>query len=174
MDKIVVSDASTLVLLEKVDLLSRLVKNFKFIVPEEVYKEAVLKGKAKNFSDSYQIENKINDGFIQIKKINNRQKANNIIKEFRIGEGETEAIVLFLETKADVLATDDHKSINVCKAYQIPFMTALTFVLDSFNKKVIVKNEAEKMIKDLGIYGKYKNELIYKSLSYLEVKKWRS
>ena len=78
---------------------------------------------------------------------------------------------LNLELKANILATDDHKSINVCKAYKIPFMTALTFVLDSHIRKFVTNNGAKKMIEDLSVYGRYKDELIYQALRYLEDKK---
>jgi len=171
MSKVIISDASTLILLQKIDLLERLAKNFEFIIPEEIYKETVIKGKIKKSSDSYQIENKIKDNLIKIKKIKNRNNVNKIINEFGTAEGEAEAIVLFLELKADILATDDHKSINVCKAYKIPFMTALTFVVDACIKKFITTNEAKKMIEELSVYGRYKDELIYKALSYLEAEK---
>ena len=171
MNKIIVSDASTLILLQKISLLGNLAKNFEFIIPEEVYKEAVIKGKEKKFSDSYQIENKIKENLIKVKKIKDKNRINEIINEFGTAEGETEAIILFLELKADVLATDDHKSINVCKVYNIPFMTALTFVLNSRIGKFVTNNEAKKMIQNLSVYGRYKDELIYKALSYLEDKK---
>ncbi len=165
------SDASTLILLQKIDLLDKLVKNFKIIISEGIYEEAVLKGKARKFSDSYQIENKINENLIKIVKIKGKNKAHEMINEFGIGEGEAEAIVLFLQEKADILATDDHRSINVCKVYKIPFMTALTFVLDSCKRKILRKNEAKEMVENLGVYGRYKDELIDKTLSYLEVEK---
>ena len=171
LNKVIVSDASTLILLQKVFLLDTLVKNFDFVVSEEVYKEAVVEGKTKKFSDSYKIESKINKNLIKIKKIKDKKRVNKLINEFGIAEGESEAIVLFLQEKADVLAIDDHKSINVCKVYKIPFMTALTFVLDSHSRKIIGKNEAREMIKNLAIHGRYKDELIYKALNYLEVKK---
>src|SRR3989338_5355483 len=154
MDKIIVSDSSTLILLQKISLLDKLVRNFEFIIPEEVYKETVIKGKEKKFSDSYQIENKIKENLIKVKKIRDRGSVNKIMNEFGTAEGDTEAIALFLEFKADILATDDHKSINVCKAYKIPFMTTLTFVLDSHIRKFVTNNGAKKMIEDLSVYGR--------------------
>lgn len=167
MDKIVVSDASTLVLLQKIVLLDRLVKNFNFIIPQEVYNEAVIKGKNIKSKDAYLIEDKTKNKTIRVKSIKDTKRFNQIINEFGLGEGETEAIVLFFQEKADTLATDDHKAINVCKIHQIPFMTALTFTLTAFEHKIINKNEANDMIRDLGIYGRYKDQLISKALSYL-------
>lgn len=65
------------------------------------------------------------------------------------------------------MATDDHKAVNICKIYGIPFMTALTFVIKAFEIRIIDKSEAKDMVKNLSIYGRYKDELIYKALSYI-------
>ena len=167
LNKIIISDASTLILLQKIVLLDKLVKNFEFIISQEIYYEAVIKGKKIKSKDSYLIENKINRGIIKIKKIKDRKRVNQIINEFSLEKGETEAIVLFLQENADILAIDDHKAINVCKIYEIPFITALTFVITTFDAKIIMKNEAKEMVRNLGIYGRYKDELIYKALNYM-------
>lgn len=167
MDKIVISDASTLILLQKITLLDKLLKNFSFIIPSEVYKEAITKGKKAKSEDAYSIENKINKNLIKVKQIKNKKILSQIINEFGLGEGEAEAIALFLQENADVLATDDHKAINVCKIHEIPFMTALAFVIECFDTKLIARNKAKEMIKDLSIYGRYKDELIYKALNMI-------
>ena len=165
MIKFIVSDASTLILLQKITLLDKLVKNFKFIISQEVYNEAVIKGKEIKSKDSYLIDDKINNNLIKVKKIKDEKRINDIIKEFGLGEGEAEAIALFLQENADILATDDHKAINLCKIYKIQFMTALTFVISASEIKIITKGEAKEMIIDLGVYGRYKDELIYKALN---------
>lgn len=167
MNKVVVSDASSLVLLQKIRLLEKLLKKFEVIIPREVYKEAVTKGKNKKSSDAYLIEEKIKNKLIKVSSVKDSDKVNQVIKEFGLGEGEAEAIILFLEQKADILATDDHKAINVCKIYEIPFITALTFVINAFDNKLIGKEEAKRMIKELGSYGRYKYELVYKALNYV-------
>ena len=171
LNKIIISDASTLILLEKIVLLDKLVEKFEFIISREIYGEAVIKGKKIKSEDSYSIENKINSGTIKIRKIKDRRKVNQIIDEFNLEKGETETIVLFLQENADILALDDHKAINVCKIYKIPFITALTFVITALDAKIIMKNEAKEMVRNLGIYGRYKDELIYKALNYIGEKK---
>ena len=171
LNKIIISDASTLILLEKIALLGKLAGNFEFIIPQEIYGEAVVKGKKIKSEDSYSIENKINSGVIKIREVKDRKKVNQIIDEFNLEKGETEAIVLFLQENADILAIDDHKAINVCKIYKIPFITALTFVITALDAKIIMNNEAKEMVRNLGIYGRYKGELIYKALNYVGAEK---
>ena len=165
--KIIISDASTLILLQKIILLDKLVKNFNFIISHEVYNEAVEKGKKVKSKDSYLIESKINKKIIKIKNIKDKKRVNKIINEFSLEKGEAEAIALFLQEKADVLAIDDHKAINVCKIYKIPFMTALTFVITAFDTKLIGREEAKEMIRYLDIHGRYKDELIYKAFNLM-------
>ncbi|MFH1510668.1 MAG: hypothetical protein ABIF10_03170 [Candidatus Woesearchaeota archaeon] len=66
-----------------------------------------------------------------------------------------------LEERADVLAVDDHKAINMCKIYSIPFMTALTFVIFAHNRKLANKTQAREMIDNLSVFGRYKSESIH-------------
>jgi hypothetical protein len=70
-----------------------------------------------------------------------------------------------LQEKANILAIDDHKSINVCKIYKIPFATALTFVLDLYGRRTIKLKEAKNTIEKLGIYGRYKDVFYPKTIS---------
>lgn len=168
MKKLIVSDASTLILLEKILLLDKLSNNFNLVIPREIYDEVVIKGKEMKSADAYAIEEKINNNLIKIIKVKDKEKLNQIIEDFGLAKGETEAIVLFLQEKANALAIDDHKAINVCKIYKIPFITALTFIITAFDKKWIKEKEARKMINELGIYGRYKDELIQTALNYLD------
>lgn len=165
--KIIVSDASTLILLQKVGLLDKLAAKFNFIIPMEVYNESVVRGKSIKSEDAYSIEGKVNNNLIKIKNIKDKKRVDNVIEEFGLGKGEAEAVVLFLQEKADILATDDHKAINICKIHKIPFITALTFVLEAHKIKLVNKSEAKSFIKHLGIYGRYKYELIYKALNFI-------
>lgn len=170
MDKIIISDASTLILLQKIALLDKLLKNMRFIIPSEVYREAVTKGKAKRFSDSYLIEERIKTRKIVVTELKNNNTVTSIRKEFGLGEGEAQAIALFLQEKADVLAVDDHKAINVCKIYGIPFMTALTFVVFANDRKLVNKAVAKEMMNNLSVFGRYKDELIHDAYKLIKVK----
>lgn len=141
-------------------------------IPEEVKKEAVDVGKENNYSDAFEIENLINKNFIEIKKVKNNKKVNWLMKGFNIERGESEAIQLFIELKADLLATDDKNAINACNVLDIPVSGSLAFVINSVDRKIISKKEGEEMINKLSIFGRYSVEIITKALTNLrEVKK---
>lgn len=165
---VLVSDASSLILLEKIDLLDILVKKFTIFISEEVYKEVVVKGKEKNAADAHKIEYKIINKKLNVIKVKSVDKVQKLMSDFGIQKGETEAIILFLEREGKYVLVDDHKAINACKAYKIPFLTTVNIVLIILKQKMINKKVAENMIKHLAIYGRYKNELIFKALEEVE------
>lgn len=168
---IVISDASSLILLQKIILLDYLVSRFQIVISPEVYQEAVEKGKEKNFPDAYKLEEKVKNKQVKVKDIKNKGQIKEIVNTFQIGRGETESIVLSLEHGKSLVVTDDHKAINVCRVYEIPFVTALTFVLIAYEDRIIPQEKAGSMIKELGIHGRYKDKLIYEALNKLEGKK---
>jgi predicted nucleic acid-binding protein len=171
LNKIIVSDASTLVLLEKIDLLKRVIVKDKILIPEKVYEEVVKKGIEKNAPDAYNIKVYIERKKIEIRNIKNKEKVEKLLKEFNLGQGETEAVVLYLEQKADLLASDDHKAINLCKIYKIPFATAIAITLKYVKEKEIAYEEGRNMIMKLGKYGRYKTEIIAEALNLIGDKK---
>lgn len=168
---IIVSDASSLILLEKIKLLIKLIENkVNLIMPAEVYKEAVEKGKERKYADAFTIEEKINKELLKVKKIKNQMAVNKIMMDFGIEKGEAESIVLFKEIEADILATDDGLAINACKALEIPTSGCPAFVTESYHKKIINKQEALDMIKILGKVGRYSNDIIFQTIRNVEVK----
>lgn len=162
--KVIISDTSSLILAEKIALLNYVVKKWRVYVPEEVYREAIIRGKERNAKDAYTLENKIQSKKISVIKIKDAEKVQKLMNEFGIAKGETEAIVLFLEQKAEYVLLDDHKAINACKVYNVPFVTTLVLVVSLMKQKLINKEKAEEMIKNLAVYGRYKSELILRAL----------
>lgn len=164
MEKIVISDASTLILLEKIALLTPLTGRYSFLIPRTVETEAVKEGIAAQYPDAFRIQEKIQKKILVVKDAKDTEKITKLMNESNLGKGEAEAICLGLEYEAATLALDDHKAMLVCKIYTLPFITALTFVILAFQKKIIEKKEAREMIKMLDIFGRYKDELIYEAL----------
>lgn len=163
----IICDSSTLILLEKVRLLGMILKNEEVIIPKGVYREAVSKGKKGKHPDSYEIERKIDKGMIKVVEIKDKRKFREIKGNFNLAKGEIEAIILLHESKGDMVALDDLKAMKYCVYNKIPFVTTINLLLDSFDKRLISKKEGRDMIKNLGIFGRYRDEIIFYALDYL-------
>ena len=122
----IIFDASTLILLAKIDLLQLVLNKYTGTIPEIVkeeveYREAI---------DTKAIIQQIKVGKLNVTKNPDKNKIKHIIKDFRLGRGETTALIIAIE-KDDVLATDDGLAIKVCKIFNVKFITAVHFLIES-------------------------------------------
>src|SRR3989338_8758638 len=106
----IISDSSPIILLckiNKMDLLKTLYG--KVFIPEAVYKEIVVDGKAERYGDAFIIE-KIIDDIIFVKPLGKtyEHKAQNL--KSSLGAGESESIALCMQEKSKMLLIDDWKS----------------------------------------------------------------
>lgn len=166
---LVIADASSLILLEKIALLDTLLSHdMDFMIPLEVKKEAVEKGKMKKYPDAFKLEEKISQGRIAVKEAKNKNHVKNLMALFKIEAGEAEAISLFQQEKADLLATDDRFAINACRALNIPISGSAAFVTHSFDQGLINKDQGTQMLGILSEEGRYKGDIIFKALRKIQ------
>ena len=93
----IVSNTSPLIWLSKIGRITLLKKLFGEIIIPEVYKEAVERGLQEGFSDALAIKECVDQGWIKISKLNERQiKLCQKMMEhaFEIHLGEAQAIIL--------------------------------------------------------------------------------
>jgi predicted nucleic acid-binding protein len=158
---IVICDSSFLILISKIEMLDLLIESFeKIIIPQAVYFESVEQGKLFKKMDAFLIEERIKKRKIIVSNIEDIIKKDRLIKDLGIHEGEAEAILMYLEKGADLLATDDYKTIKVCKILDIKYFTNISFIMRSFLKKVISKEIALLKIERLQDFGWYKEDII--------------
>ena len=170
--KLIISDASSLILLNKVKLVEKLAKLMSIKIPLEVKKEAVDIGKENNYQDAFEIERLINKNIVKVEEVKNNKKVDELMKGYNMEKGESEAVQLFRELNADLLATDDRNAINTCSLLNIPTSGSLAFVVNFYRKNLISKEEGEEMINQLSVFGRYSIDIINKALNDLrEVKK---
>lgn len=152
---IIISDSSSLILLEKSELLDKLTKETKITIPNKVYEEVVKEGLNKNYIDAININNQIKNKKIIIKKVTKK-------KEFPItlGEGEKEALELYYQENAKAVIVDDKKALNVCKAMSIKYATVHKILMDLLKKKKINQQQALKSLNILSREGRYSNDII--------------
>lgn len=102
---IVVSNASPLISLAKIKHLYILKELFGRInIPEKVYEEVAIKGKGKAGAREVKFAT-----WIERKKIRDIQTCLRLVREFNLGKGEVETIILGREMHADFVLLDEGK-----------------------------------------------------------------
>lgn len=76
------------------------------MIPKRVYGETVEKGKEKNYEDAILIDEIVKEKLIKVKEVKKSGLINRA-KKFNIQAGEAEAVALYWQEGADLLATDD-------------------------------------------------------------------
>jgi predicted nucleic acid-binding protein len=148
---LIVFDASTLILLAKIDLLQLVLRQYSGVIVEFVKEEIIYK----NTMDTKLIIQQINEGNIIVDKNPNKDEMKHILKDFPLGRGEAAALIIAKE-KNSLLATDDGLAIKVCKIFGVKFITAIHFLIGAG----LDKSLATAKLKLLEKYGRYSEEII--------------
>lgn len=147
----IVFDASTLILLAKVDLLQSVLCQYGGVIPELVKEEIIYK----NAMDTKLIIQQIKEGNLIVDKNPAKDKIKLICKDFPLSGGEAAAFIIAKE-KDSLLATDDGLAIKVCKIFNVKFATAVHFLIEAN----LDKSLAMAKLKLLKKYGRYSMEII--------------
>lgn len=153
-----VFDASTLILMAKVELLDPFLADIKLevAIPREVERECC---GVKKTLDALMIQKALDESRIKVVAVKNRKLVAKLQADFSLGKGEAEAIALALKEKAQLLGIDDKNGINACKLLGIPFTTAVDILVRSRGKGLIDRSDAIAKLETLARYGRYKDSI---------------
>lgn len=152
---VIVFDASTLILLAKIDLLRSVAERYELIIPDRVREEAL----AVDTPDAAAIRYLLDNSFIKAKTVQNRRNHDKLVADFRIHAGEAEALCLAVELSAPV-AIDDGPGIKACKLMGLQFITAIHFVINCAQAGTINQAVAMEKLKKLFVAGRYRLQII--------------
>ena len=154
----IIFDASTLILLAKIDLLELFISNFngKVLIPHRVALEI---GRA-GYEDLPLIRKLLEDKKITVLQVKGKKQADKLMVDFNMDQGEAEAISLAIQENIHFIATDDRNAIRACKMLKIEFITAIAVLIRAFEKQLIDKNEALLKLQRLGYIGRYSKAII--------------
>lgn len=159
---VLVKDSMVLIRLAKMSLLEKSCDFFgKVIIPQRVFEETVKAGKEKGFADAFLIEKNINGKKITVmgvKKGELIRRAN----EFNIFGGEAEAVALYWQEKANILASDDDNVRSKKDALEINLIGTPAILLALYNKKTIDSTKAQQAIQTLRKIGWFSNHVLDK------------
>ena len=150
-----ISNSSTIILTAKITLLPKFLDAVKSVTITSVVYEEILK---KDSFENLTIKKEIENGRIKIKKVDENFYSN-IIKSFKLDEGEASTFALYDKRKYGAILTDDRELIKLCKINNIKFISAMAIVVMLFRKKIIIKGEALEKIERLQGYGRYSNDI---------------
>lgn len=154
--KLIAADASSLILLTRIDLMALVIEEFQVIIPESVYKECVNEETLKRFPDALAIQQWVHDKKLKVKKVD----AHKHKFVYKVNQGEREAIALSLEYPESILLTDDGNAVKIAKYLKKPFIISPLVVLDFYRLEKISHETARKSIEKLSIIGRYLPNLI--------------
>ncbi|MEM3502454.1 MAG: DUF3368 domain-containing protein [Candidatus Bathyarchaeia archaeon] len=145
----IVSNTSPLIWLSKVGRITLLKKLFdEVIIPEEVYKEAVERSLQEGFSDALAIKECIDQGWIKILKLNEREtelREKMMKKAFEIHVGEAQAIILARKTDA-LLLMDESSGRAFAETLGLKVKGTIYVVMKAFREKLIDRTETKEMM----------------------------
>lgn len=162
-----ITDSMVLIHLAKVSLLEKSCDYFKKIIIAESICKEILKGKEKGMPDVPVITKLIKDKKILIKKVKNK----NLIKkanQFNVQRGEAEAVALYWQEKAALIATDDDNVRKKRTLLDIGVIGTPAIILRLFKENVIDKNKMKQCASELKKIGWFSSTILDKMLMEAE------
>jgi predicted nucleic acid-binding protein len=161
----IIFDASTLILLAKIDLLGSLTAQVQVAIPEAVRLEAT---RRHELPDAKLIERLIRGKEIKVLKVKKEKTFMALVeKDFLLGKGESQAIAL-AKAKNVLLGIDDRQGIKACKVLGLRFTTALAFIVRFHEKGILTTGQAIAKVERLRRYGWYREEILAKILEEIQ------
>ena len=161
----IVFDSSTLILLARTEMIELFIAHFEksILIPYGVETEVFRKGD----KDTYLIEQLMNRKKIQVVEIKHTHQVIKLMKDFNIGSGEAEAIILALRKGIKLIATDDRNAIRACKLLHLEFVTAITVLVRLFETGLLEKTEAYIKLQKLQYIGRYSKTIINDAMKHI-------
>lgn len=152
----IVFDSSTLILPAKTEILTRVLEDTQIVITDTVKEESTGR---QEFIDAKLITRFVNEGKIKVENYDIGKEGRKIKKDFNMEIGEVSSLLL-ARKRGYILATDDKQAIKACKILQIPFLTAIHFLLRLYEKEVIGYELAFAKVKILERVGRYHPDII--------------
>lgn len=139
---IVVSDTTPILSLLKAGRLE-LLKNLyqTVVIPEAVYNE--LTGNTDYQNEREEIERCT---FLVVEKVYNKDSVSTLRNVTGLDYGESEALILYEEKKADLLLIDEHKGRSVAKKMSVEYVGTMGVLMLAFDKGIMSSEEVRETL----------------------------
>lgn len=157
---IIISDTTPIISLLKINRLDLLEKLFgEVLIPNAVYEELTAD---KRFIDEAKMV--INVSYIKSVSVSNPEAVRILRMATGLDQGESEAIVLTDELKADILLMDEAKGRTISGQMGITIMGTIGLLISAYEDKLITSEEVRRCIDDLQRSGRHIGERHYQML----------
>lgn len=157
---IVVSDTTPLISLLKIDRIGLLEKLFgQVLIPQAVYNELTADERFKLEADNIRRRS-----FIKVRTIQNPESASILKRATGLDQGESEAIVLTDEVKADVLLMDEAKGRKVSSQMGFRIMGTIGMLMAAYEENELTADEVRVCIDGLQRAGRHIGQRHYQML----------
>lgn len=157
---IIVSDTTPIISLLKINRLDLLEKLFgEVLIPDAVYEELTTD---KRFIDEAKQITKAS--YIKSVSVLDSEAVRILKMETGLDQGESEAIVLTNELKADILLMDEVKGRTVSKQMGITIMGTIGLLLSAYEDDLLTSDDVQKCIDDLQRSGRHIGKRYYQIL----------
>lgn len=139
---ITVSDASPLIFLAKIGCFNLIKTLFQEVsVPQQVYIDVAVKGK--NKPGAKEVNKALKDTWIKVIETKEKAKVEKLKEDWKIHQGETEAIVLAQSLSASQLLADDDKAVSKARDLKITVIRTPGILLLAKRRGLIPKIKKE-------------------------------
>jgi predicted nucleic acid-binding protein len=145
----IVLDASTAILLAKIDLLRPLVSQGEAWMAESAFREATAK---EDLDDARMIRQLEGEGLIR--RASSKGEGAKIERDFRLDEGESESIAV-ARGKGAICATDDGPAIRCLKVLGLAFTTAVALLVSMVEGGHVAGELGIELLSKLERFGRY-------------------
>lgn len=143
----ILSNATPLIYLAKLNKLNLPRNLFKEItIPKKVYEE-VMEGKKDRFVDALIVEKAIKDGWIKVRGVKLEKEIENFAPEIDLGE--IHLISLARKLKPSLILIDDASARTIAESFGFNVKGTLYVLLKAYKKKIITKREVKELINRL-------------------------
>lgn len=157
---IVVSDTTPIISFLKINHLEVLNHLFGDVqIPEAVYKELVSNAKFQK-----EAEKILSTEYIKKVVVEDKKSVTLLRRATGLDAGESEAIILSDEIKADLLLMDELKGRQVAKQMGLNIMGTVGIMMTAFDEELLSAEEIEQCIAVLRSNGRYISDKLYEQL----------
>ena len=157
---IVVSDTTPLISLLKINRINLLERLFgEVMIPQAVFNELTVDDRFLLEAEQIRQQN-----LIVVKPINNPESVSILKRVTGLDQGESEAIVMTDELKADLLLMDEAKGRNVSAQMGIKFMGTIGILMAAYDEQELTASEVKECVDGLQRAGRHIGQRHYQML----------